>query len=356
MQRTLSPVILHHWGGEGGFKPPWTLIFVALGVLAVLGATGGVANMAWNYQFRGLTGVRRSWAKVQRLGGWTGLEPMEEETASEWSRRLADSIELPAETKALADAYEESRYGRPDLVRADPEETETAYLSLRGRVGREVLQTKTEKSGRGRGSGSRGATKPVTERLTVVVTSTAMGAAGVSLTAKGIRHATLFHHSTEAARAELAAFGATEPETSRRSDEVKGLLQGYANGEGASLDEYPVDLDSPTPFQRDIWMRLRDIPRGETRSYGWMAAAVGKPPSAARAVGGGRRCEPSSALVAVPPGRGGRRLLAWLRRWARHEAGSSGAGGRSRPIPQRGVRGTYQTLNRMCRTSPSATT
>jgi len=125
----------------------------------------------------------------------------------------------------------------------------------------------------------------VNERLAVIIASTAMGAVGVSLSVRGIRHATLFHRSTDAARAELAAFGATETDDSPRDKEITGLLQGYANGEGASLDEYPVDLDSPTPFQRDVWLRLRDIPRGETRSYGWMAAAVGKPAGAARAVG-----------------------------------------------------------------------
>ena len=123
------------------------------------------------------------------------------------------------------------------------------------------------------------------KRLTVVVTETAKGAAGVALSEKGIRHATLFHETADAARAELAAFGATDPEHGPRRKQIEDLLTGYASGKDVSLDDYPVDLDSPTPFQREVLNRLRSIPRGETRSYGWMAAAVGKPSSAARAVG-----------------------------------------------------------------------
>lgn len=61
----------------------------------------------------------------------------------------------------------------------------------------------------------------------------------------------------------------------------------------AELDEYfsgrrktfSVAL-SPhgTEFQRSVWQALRAVPYGETRSYGQIAAAVGRP-RAARAVG-----------------------------------------------------------------------
>ena len=121
--------------------------------------------------------------------------------------------------------------------------------------------------------------------LTFVVADTAMGHAGVALSPRGIRYATLFHKTRDAALAELDAAGATVAEEGPRRDEIEGLLPGYAAGEGASLDDYPIDLDATTDFQRDVLMRLRTIPRGETRSYGWLAGAVGKPASSARAVG-----------------------------------------------------------------------
>lgn len=39
-----------------------------------------------------------------------------------------------------------------------------------------------------------------------------------------------------------------------------------------------------TPFQLAVWTAMRAIPYGETRSYGELAAAIGKP-AAARAIG-----------------------------------------------------------------------
>ena len=39
-----------------------------------------------------------------------------------------------------------------------------------------------------------------------------------------------------------------------------------------------------TPFQREVWSALREIPAGETRTYGAIARAIGRP-KAVRAVG-----------------------------------------------------------------------
>lgn len=119
--------------------------------------------------------------------------------------------------------------------------------------------------------------------LISIVVETAMGWAGVALTDRGIRHATLFHRTREAVQRELGACGASERADARKS-EISGLLRGYAGGGGTSLDEYPVDLPPCTELQRAIWLALRDIPRGETRSYGWLARRVGRG-AAPRAIG-----------------------------------------------------------------------
>lgn len=50
-----------------------------------------------------------------------------------------------------------------------------------------------------------------------------------------------------------------------------------------ALDDIPVDPGG-TPFAREVRLALRGIPPGETRSYGELAAAVGRP-RAVRAVG-----------------------------------------------------------------------
>lgn len=119
--------------------------------------------------------------------------------------------------------------------------------------------------------------------LTAVVTQTALGWAGVALSEHGIRYATLFHRTREACSGELHAFGAVERDDPR-AEQVRALLQRYAAGDGASLDDFPIDLPPCTPVQRETWLALREIPRGETRSYGWLARRVGKAESP-RAIG-----------------------------------------------------------------------
>lgn len=51
-----------------------------------------------------------------------------------------------------------------------------------------------------------------------------------------------------------------------------------------------------TEFQRSVWSGLRDIPYGETRSYGELAAAIGNP-KAARAVGLANNRNPISIVI-----------------------------------------------------------
>ncbi len=46
----------------------------------------------------------------------------------------------------------------------------------------------------------------------------------------------------------------------------------------------PLDLRGHTPFEVMVWMKALQIPRGEVRPYGWVAAEIGRP-KAVRAVG-----------------------------------------------------------------------
>lgn len=73
----------------------------------------------------------------------------------------------------------------------------------------------------------------------------------------------------------------------------------------AALDEYFAgqrkDFDLPlcpkgTDFQQRVWAALREIPYGETRTYGEIAAAVGNP-KAARAVGMANNRNPIAVIV-----------------------------------------------------------
>lgn len=73
-----------------------------------------------------------------------------------------------------------------------------------------------------------------------------------------------------------------------------GQLGEYFAGERS---DFKLDLrPSGTEFQRAVWAALREIPFGETRSYGDIAESIGKP-KAARAVGGANNKNPIAVVV-----------------------------------------------------------
>ncbi len=67
------------------------------------------------------------------------------------------------------------------------------------------------------------------------------------------------------------------------------------------LERDRIDFDVPldlrgTPFQREVWAALLEIPYGESRSYADIARAVGRP-RATRAVGSANNANPVSLVV-----------------------------------------------------------
>ncbi len=46
----------------------------------------------------------------------------------------------------------------------------------------------------------------------------------------------------------------------------------------------PLDLRGHSDFEKDVWLKALEIPRGEVRPYGWIASEIGRP-KAVRAVG-----------------------------------------------------------------------
>jgi methylated-DNA-[protein]-cysteine S-methyltransferase len=71
-------------------------------------------------------------------------------------------------------------------------------------------------------------------------------------------------------------------------------LESYFAGELTDFD-LPVQLEG-TGFQRTVWQSLRDIPYGQTISYGELARRIGQP-SASRAVGLANGRNPVSIVV-----------------------------------------------------------
>lgn len=77
---------------------------------------------------------------------------------------------------------------------------------------------------------------------------------------------------------------------------LEDALAGRASRERATLDALPLDLADRPAFDREVLAAVRAIPRGEVRSYGEIARAIGRP-GAARAVGGAVGRNPVAMLV-----------------------------------------------------------
>lgn len=86
-------------------------------------------------------------------------------------------------------------------------------------------------------------------------------------------------------------FGEPDP---RPFGEARRQLAAYFDRELTAFD-LPLHL-AGTPFQRSVWAELERIPYGETRSYGELAEALGKP-GASRAVGLANGRNPVSIIV-----------------------------------------------------------
>ncbi len=72
-------------------------------------------------------------------------------------------------------------------------------------------------------------------------------------------------------------------------------LREYFAGERQRFD-LRVD-PAGSDFSRRVWRALADIPYGQTRSYGQVAAALGLAPAAARAVGGANGRNPVPVVL-----------------------------------------------------------
>jgi methylated-DNA-[protein]-cysteine S-methyltransferase len=78
-----------------------------------------------------------------------------------------------------------------------------------------------------------------------------------------------------------------------RSAEAREQIRAYFAGDLRALDTLRVEPEG-TPFQKAVWKLLREIPPGETRSYGELAARLGSHP---RAVGAANGANPVALVV-----------------------------------------------------------
>lgn len=118
----------------------------------------------------------------------------------------------------------------------------------------------------------------------------------VIVTALGSFTAAVEHGAIAALSSGAGQASAFEPPCDKALlDRLERELAEYACGERRSFD-LPIQLTG-TAFQNAVWQALTTIPYGETRTYGQIAAQIGRP-KAVRAVGAA--CGKNPILLLVP--------------------------------------------------------
>ncbi len=92
-----------------------------------------------------------------------------------------------------------------------------------------------------------------------------------------------------------ARFGPLELRDAADPAGAASALRRFLSGDLNALEAVPLDAGG-TPFQRDVWAALREIPAGTTATYADVAARVGRP-AAVRAVGGANGANPVAVFV-----------------------------------------------------------
>ena len=89
--------------------------------------------------------------------------------------------------------------------------------------------------------------------------------------------------------------GAVILQESTARNAVTERLEAYVAGDIRAIDGIVTEA-AGTPFQLQVWAALRDIPAGQTWSYGRLAAHIGRP-AAVRAVGLANGSNPIGIVV-----------------------------------------------------------
>lgn len=128
------------------------------------------------------------------------------------------------------------------------------------------------------------------------VLETPIGWMGVVASESGVRRLTIPLPTPDEAMSGIALEAGSAELDNEYFQEFEEKLQRLFDGYEVVLEEEPLDLPNAPEFTRAVWQATREIPRGETRSYGDLAAAVGRP-RGARAVGQVMASNPVAVLI-----------------------------------------------------------
>jgi len=134
------------------------------------------------------------------------------------------------------------------------------------------------------------------ERLFIGMTGqTALGIVWVAVSAKGLAAVEIGGEAGDFTLGLATRFGVELLPSEFETAEVVHQIEAYLRGERKSFTA-PIAWEVLSPFQQKVLHAVYDIPYGETRSYGQIAAAIGSP-GAARAVGRANATNPMSLVI-----------------------------------------------------------
>ncbi len=116
------------------------------------------------------------------------------------------------------------------------------------------------------------------------VFQTEQGWVGLLASQSGIRRSTLPCETPDLSILSLGPEISGSTQDATKLGDVPDLLMAYLSGEEVDLSNIGLDLGDATEFYIRAWNACRSIPRGETRTYGWLARQAGNP-NASRAAG-----------------------------------------------------------------------
>ena len=135
-------------------------------------------------------------------------------------------------------------------------------------------------------------------KITSEIFETTLGWIAIAATERGIVRTSLPEPTPDIALeviSDIANGSPAEPDNALH--EAKRLLTRYCNGESVSLDTIPIDDSNWTVYTRRARSACRAIPRGEFRTYTWLAEQASGNPKSARAAGRAMATNPIPIII-----------------------------------------------------------
>jgi len=135
--------------------------------------------------------------------------------------------------------------------------------------------------------------------LYYIITKTSLGWVGISGNEQGLRRLVLPEKTRKDVLKQLIVGVQQENKLILTDNQFFSIVQKikeYFDSKPVQFDHEKINLSGYTTFQKDVLLKTREIPYGETRTYRWLAERAGYP-RAYRAVGGVMRINPLPLII-----------------------------------------------------------